>query len=93
MPLQVRRRRRVAGCLLPLMIHCVPCVPCLPELEAATDEAKRGTVLAYEGFALVDLKGVLEKAARPVDTVQLRLIAVVEAMVSPPAALKDAAGL
>ena len=50
-------------------------------------------MITYEAFSLVDLKGVLTKAARPVDTVQLRLAAVVGAMVSPPAALKDAAGL
>ena len=65
----------------------------MSELEAAADEAKRGTLITYEAFALVDLKGVLTKAAHPVDTVQLRLAAVVGAMVSPPPALKDAAGV
>ena len=65
----------------------------MSELEAAADEAKRGTVLAYEAFALSDLKTVLEKAGRPVDEVQTRLATVVRAMISPPAVLKEAAGL
>ena len=65
----------------------------MPELEAAADEAKRGTVLAYEAFALVDLKSVLEKASRPVDTMQVRINDVVGSMVSPPPALKEAAGV